>query len=153
MIQKLQDKAANLALKGTKNAERLSKYQKNKQLNWLPIDQEIKLSTMKMVNKILLTSVPVGLSQRMPENTTAPRIMVHHKLSTKPVFLNKSLLTRTSFRSRAYIYNTLPGRVTSLRDHKKFKKWAKVHLIAPQKVPKDLNQKQMDIEAKFQAMK
>ena len=153
IVQKLQDRASEIALKGLKNADRLSKSQRNKILKWLPIEEEIKLSTMKMVNKILLTSVPAGLAALMPKNEIAPRIMVHHKLASKPTFLNKSLLTRSTFRNRAYIYNSLPGQVTSLKDHMKLKKWAKVHMTAPHKVPKDLNKSQMEAEANFQALR
>ena len=60
-VQKLQDKASILALKGVKNYDKLSPSQRNKKMNWLPISEEIQFSTAKIVHKILNTSVPAGL--------------------------------------------------------------------------------------------
>ena len=131
-VQKLQDIAVKLALHGTKNLEKLSYSQRNTALNWLPISQEIELSMAKMVHKIISNQIPAELADLMPLNKTAPRISIHQKLATKPSWLNRSQLTRSTFRNRAYSFNNLPGRITSLQDHPKFKKWAKVHKTNPQ---------------------
>ena len=48
----------------------------------------------------ITTSVPAGHAEIMPRNEIAPQIQVHKKLDTKPTFLNKSLLTRSTFRNR-----------------------------------------------------
>ena len=146
IIQKLQDQAANIALKGTKNVEKLSMSQKHVKLKWLSIPMEVELATANMVHKVINKGVPAELKELMPMNTVTSRIQIHRKLAAKPRILNKNQLLKSTFRSRAYKFNTLPGRITSLTDHSKFKKWAKIHFIAPSKVPKELNKMQMENE-------
>ena len=60
------------------------------------------------------------------------------KFDTKPKDLNKNKRTSATFRSRAYGFNTLPHRITSIEDPKTFSKWAKVFIQNPQKVPKKI---------------
>ena len=104
------------------------------------------LATLNMVHKIINKGVPAEIKELMPLNTVTSGLQIHRKLAAKPRSLNKNQLAKSTFRSRAYIYNILPGRITSLTDIKKFKKWSKVHFTAPSKVPKDLNKLEMDNE-------
>ena len=143
-IQKLQNKAADIALKGTPNIDRKSTTQKHQILNWMKINDEISHATSKQVHKIIHKRVPSTLAELMPLNNITSRIQVHRKLAAKPNILNSSKLYRSTFRSRAYHFNTMPGRITSLIDHQKFKKWSKKFRLNPSKVPKDLNKIQMD---------
>ena len=73
-IQKLQNQAVNIALKGTKDVDKLSMSQKHAKLKWLSIQQEVDLSTMNMVHKIINRGVPAELKDLMPLNTVTSRI-------------------------------------------------------------------------------
>ena len=139
-INKLQEKAAELALKGDLKTTKMSISQKLNKLNWLPISQETELATQNLVHKMILTGIPAEINELMPINNTSMRLKIHRKLAMKPKILNKNKLTRSLFRNRAYIFNILPARITSLIDHKKFKKWNKIFKQNPSKIPKDLNE-------------
>ena len=145
-IQKLQNQASKTTLQGTLNIERMSSNQRQEEMGWLPIQTEIQMATDKMVHKVINREIPAGISALMPLNTVTSRIQIHRKLAAKPRALNKNQVTASSFRSRAHMYNCLPGRITSLTDTSKFKKWIKIYRTKPHKVPIDLNQKQMDAE-------
>ena len=125
-IQTLQDRASKWALPTKLHYK--NPRQRLKQLNWYPIDQEIKYITHCQTFKIINWKTPQHLAQVMPLNTQGLRLTQQRKLSTKPKWLGKNLLTRTSFRSRCYFYNTLPSEVTTNTDLKKFKKSLKSHM-------------------------
>ena len=143
-VQDLQSKAAKIALQGEKNNLKLSDSQRHSKLKWLSIQKEVEMATHKMTQKIINVGFPAYLNLMMPINLTAPRMQVHHKLSIKPKKLNSTELYRSTFRSRAYNFNTLPGSITSIRDPARFKKWTKTYMITPSLIPKELNRKQMD---------
>ena len=126
-IQSLQDQATKLALQD-KNYN-LTATQRQRLLNWLPVEQEIKFSTFKMAHRILNTASPEEISSQMPRNTQGHRIQAQNKFAQKPKWLNQNKTTRDSIRNRMYHYNTLPGRLTELTDHKKFKKETKKYLM------------------------
>ena len=121
-VQHLQDQATDIALRGTPGIEKISKSQKNRILNWMNIQQEVIYATTTSLHKIIHTRVPATLAELLPLNTVTSRMRIHKKLSAKPRILNSTKLYRSTFRSRSYIYNTLPGRVTSISDHKTLKK-------------------------------
>ena len=58
----------------------------------------------------------------MPLNHKNLRIKNHNKLDSKPKWLGKNKLTRSTFRYRAYHWNTLPKEITSQVEYHKFKK-------------------------------
>ena len=137
-LQNLQNSAAKLALKSNPRNNTMSNRQRHNELSWLMISEEIKYATMKLTHKILNKGKPEELTALMPANKNGLRIESQNKLNTKPKYLMKNRRTQNTFRNRAYIYNVLPGRITSLENHEKFKKWTKVHLRNPSNVPKDL---------------
>ena len=107
-----------------------------KYLDWLSIRDEIKLSTLRMTHKIVHLGIPEELASRMPLNTRNPRLIEAHKLNTKPKLLTKNKQMSTSFRSRAYIFNTLPNRLSAIVKPKRFNRWLKIYLRDPSKLPK-----------------
>ena len=117
----------------------MSEAQRQKELNWLQIKDEIILSAHKMTHKVMNNQFPAGLAHLMEINKTSARLKIHKKLAPKPKYLAKNKLTQSTYCNRSYRYNILPGQITSLQDHSKLKKWAKVHLQCPSKVPEDLN--------------
>ena len=66
----------------------------------------------------------------MPRNMIGHIIQLQNKLGQKPRWLNSTKLIRSTYRSRAYSYNTLPGTVTSQLTLKKFKEALKSHFMA-----------------------
>ena len=64
----------------------------------------------------------------MPQNKKSLRIAKHKKLDTRPRWLGSNKMTRSLFRTRAYVYNTLPASITTLEDVYKFKKQIKKYL-------------------------
>ena len=118
-VQSLQDQAAKLAL--PKHYHKLSTRQRHKVLNWLTIEKEIERSTHIFTHKVLNQATPQEISSQIPPNNKTLRIGAQNKLDTKPRWLSSSKITRATYRNRAYLYNTLPGSLTSLKDHKKFK--------------------------------
>ena len=133
-LQKLQDRVAKSTM-GYKGAK-MSSSQRLRALGWLPVSQEALLATHRITHKILHRGVPEELASMMPPNTTNLRLLEAKKLATKPKYLNKNKRTTASYRNRAYCFNTLPNRLTSLKDHKQFGKWLKVYLRDPSKLPK-----------------
>ena len=119
---------------GPKDAK-LSSRQRETKLGWISVKDKIKLATLRMTHKIAHLAVPEELAVKMPLNLNHRRLQVAHKLDTKPRELNKNKQTRDSYRNRAYIYNTLPNRLTALQEPKRFSKWLKVLLRDPSKLP------------------
>ena len=76
-----------------------------------------------------MSRVPEELSTKMEMNTNSLRIGLHQKLITKPRWLYKNKITRSLYRSQAYLYNTLPEKVTSQVKVKHFKKELKNFMI------------------------
>ena len=132
-VQKIQDRVAKSTL--GQSGEKMSRSQRLKVLGWLTVEQEAKVSTMKFVHKILNKGVPEELALKMPPNLNITRFKKAKKLATKPKSLAKNKHTLSTFRSRAYFFNTLPNRITEIEDHKTFTKWVKVFLSTPNKVP------------------
>ena len=60
------------------------------------------------------------LSTVMPMNKKGLRLSTHKKLDTKPKWLNGNKATRSSFRNRAYLFNTLPMKITSQGEIQRF---------------------------------
>ena len=126
MVQKLQDQASKLAL--DKTHHKLNPRQRQQLLGWLNIKNEIIRATHTQTYKILHTGKPEEISTQMPENKKTLRIKDHKKLDTRPRWLGANKTTQSSYRCRAYQYNTLPARLTTLKDLKKFKKEIKEYL-------------------------
>ena len=59
-------------------------------------------------------------------------------LDTKPKFFNLNKRTQGSFRNCAYNFNTLPHRLTDIEDPKRYKKWLKIFIRNPTKLPNPL---------------
>ena len=125
-IQAIQDKVVKYTV-GPENYNQ-SIRQKHQLLKWLSIKGDIAQATMKMTHKILNVNTPEEIATKMPMNTKSLRVGLHRKLDTKPRFLTKNKLTRASFRARAYHYNLLPEKVTSMVKMKDFKKELKAYL-------------------------
>ena len=89
-----------------------------------------------MMHKIVHKGIPEELATRMPLNVRNPCLVEVYKLDTKPKFLMKNKPMRLSFRNCSYIFNTLPNRLTSIADPKRFNKWLKIFLMDPTKLPK-----------------
>ena len=125
-VQQLQDRATKLSV--SKQELTKSNRQRRKLLNWLSVRQEITFATHVMTFKVLNWGNPQELASVMPSNTKSLRIKSHQKLGTKPKCLNRTALTRSSYRSRSYYYNTLPKETTTQPDLIKFKKSLKNHM-------------------------
>ena len=119
-IQKLQDKASELAL--PRQYKFKSSSQRQKVLGWLSIEDEIYRSTCTLTYRILNEGIPQKMAELMPGNFKTLRIRDHKKLGTKPKWLGNNKLTKSLFRARAYYFNTLPPSITTLPNIKKFKK-------------------------------
>ena len=117
---------------------RLSSHQRENELGWLPVREEIKLSTLRMTHKVVHQSIPEELACRMPLNSCNLRLMEAKKLDTKPRSLNRNKRTRASFHSQEYIFNTLPNRLTAIVESKQFNKWLKIYLRNPMKTTKTI---------------
>ena len=125
-IQQLQDQASKLAL--TKEHQKLSPRQREQLLGWLSIEKEIARATHLQTYKILTTGSPQEISSQMPTNEKNLRIISHNKLDTRPRWLGATKVTRSTYRNRAYSYNTLPKRLTAQPKIKTFKKDLKTYL-------------------------
>ena len=84
---------------------------------------EVKLATLRLAHRIMHKNVPEELSAKMPQNVRNWNIKKIYKFDTKPRKLNKNKRTMLSFQNRAYIFNTLPHRLTSIKETKFFNKW------------------------------
>ena len=135
-IQAIQDKVTKVAL-GHK-FDRLSSHQREAELGWRTVRQEVKLATLNMAHKVAHANIPEELNLKMPLNARNLRLKEANKFDTKPRCLDKNKLTRASFRNRAYIFNTLPNRLTAVKESKRFSKWLKVYLKNPGKLPKPI---------------
>ena len=83
-VQSLQDKAAKIALSGLKINDCLSRLSRQLRLNWLSVQDEVKLATFKMTHKIINNGHPASLKDLMLVNISALRMTIHRKLATKP---------------------------------------------------------------------
>ena len=119
-IQKIQEQASKLAVPH-KHRNKNSR-QREEILGWLSVQNEISRATLVQTYKIINGGKPEELASVMPINKKSPRIMEHKKLDNKPKWLNKNKTTRACYRNRAYEYNTLPKKVTTQENVKKFKK-------------------------------
>ena len=125
-VQTLQDQAFKLAL--PQAYHRMSARQRHTALKWLPVNKEVTRATLTLTHKILHTGSPQEIATQMPINTKSLRVQQHHKLDTKPRWLGANKTTKASFRNRAYVFNTLLGSLTSIKDTKKFKPKLKDYL-------------------------
>ena len=126
-LQSLQDQASKLSLGNLFPQD--SARRRQTRLGRLPILQEIVLATHVFTWKTINFGIPEELNSKMPLNTTGRRIQEQRKLHKKPKNLERNRISRQSYRSRAYRYNTLPGSMTSLLEFKKFKKQVKDKLM------------------------
>ena len=100
-IQKLQDSAAKMALSHVKKTQKLSKYQRRQQLKFNSIQDEIKLSTMKMTYKIINQKIPEQLSEMMAINNSENIIQSQKKLQTKPKFFEQKPENMNDFQKQS----------------------------------------------------
>ena len=70
--------------------------------------------------RVLNESKPEEIATQMKINKKTLRISEHMKLDTRPRWLGKSRMTQSSYRNRAYQYNTLPKELTKNTEVKKF---------------------------------
>ena len=124
-IQNFQNKVSKLALS---DQYKLNNNQRQKLLHWFSINREIESAVFKHTYKILHWNQPEELASQMPPNVNGRRLAAQFKLACKPKWLGTNKMTRSTFRNRAYKYNTLPASLTSLTDFNKFKKALKTHM-------------------------
>ena len=72
--------------------------------------------------------MPEEIATHMPNNFKNLRISSHNKLETKPKWLGTNKVTWSSYRHRAYHFNTLPKIVTEQTDLLKFKKQLNLYM-------------------------
>ena len=133
-VQNIQDRVVKAAL-GFKG-EKLSNLQRQQLMGWVSVRQEVIIATMRLTHKVVHYGVPEELAATMDLNVRNHRLRIAHKLDTKPKVLNKNKRMRSSFKSRAYYFNTLPHRLTEIEESKCFNRWLKVHLKDPSNLPK-----------------
>ena len=138
-VQKIQDRVSKAA-KGPRG-DKLSGSQRLQALGWLTVRQEAKLATLRLAHKVIHRGIPEEMAGKMPLNVTNSRLIEAKKLRTKPKYLNKNAQTLSSFRNRAYLINTLPHRLTSIKEPKSFSKWGKEFLKDSTKIPKVIPKK------------
>ena len=114
-LDNLQVQASKLAT-GNLNP-RDSDYTRQMKLGWPTVSQQIAKSTHLLTWKILNLGIPEDTASRMPRNTTGHRIQSQIKLAQKPKWLNTTKLIRSSYRGRAYSYNTHSLEVSQARQH------------------------------------
>ena len=107
--------------------QRLSSNQRQRLLGWLPVKQEILMANHKMTYKLINDNTPEELASVMPLNTEALRIKDKKKLGTKPSWLSKSKVAKSSYRGRAYTNNILPHYLTTEPKYSKFKTNIKIY--------------------------
>ena len=73
-----------------------------------------------MTHKIINIGKPEEISSMILPSQRS-RNNSNNKLAPKPKKLNTNIKTKQSFRSRSYLYNTLPGALTSITNKYKFK--------------------------------
>ena len=134
-IQDLQDRTTKFILGPA--AAKKSASQRRDIMKWPSVHQEARLATLRLAHSVIHLQIPEELSTKMPLNERR-LIKSTFKLDTKPYYLNKNKRTQSSFRNRAYDFNTLPHRITSLIEPKHFKKWAKMFIQNPYMVPNPL---------------
>ena len=105
-----------------KRGLKMTSRQRQRTLGWLPIQYEIQAAAHRMTFKVINSKIPEEISSLMPMNTKALRISSKRKLDTKPSWLSKSKVAKSSYRGRAYLYNTLPDFITTELKFSKFKK-------------------------------
>ena len=125
-VQNLQHQATKLSVPPHQREK--TNHQRLNLVNWMSIEQEVKYSTHCQTYKVLNWGIPEVLSLHMPRNDKHLQIESHIKLSTKPEWLGKNLITRSTFRNRAHFYNTLPKSLTILPTLLKFKTQLKKHM-------------------------
>ena len=138
-IQDIQDKTTKFIL--GKKGSKMSADQRRKELKWPSIQQEARLATLRITHTIVHQNIPEELSTRMPLNVRNLTIKKAYKLDTKPKHLNLNKRTQGSLRNRAYEFNTLPHRLTQLKDKHTFKKWLKKFIMDPTSLPNPIPQK------------
>ena len=115
-----------------------SESQRLEEMNWLTVGQEARLATLRMTHGIVHRQIPEEISSKMPMNIRCFKVNETRKLDTKPKYLNSNKQTQGSFRSQAYEFNTLPHCLTDMEDPKRYKKWLKIFIQYPSKLPKPL---------------
>ena len=125
-LEGIQKSAAKLAL-GFK-FRNWSTDMRLRHLKWLSIKDLGLYATITTTHKLIHKQCPMGLSEKMTLNTTGPRIALQLKLATKPRILTSTYLRKQSLRARAYQYNLVPGPITRLTRHDKFKKYLKRYI-------------------------
>ena len=126
-IQSIQDKVIKNTL-GPAFYNKSSR-QKHNKIGWLTVQGDIDQTTFKMTHRILNENIPEEIASKMPMNLKSLRIGLHRQLDTKPKWLTKKKVANNSFRARAYSYNTLPQKITSIIKSKDFKKELKSFLM------------------------
>ena len=147
-IQTIQDKAAKFIL-GPKAAKK-STEQRRQILKWPSIQQEIRLSTLRITHNIVHNQIPEELATKMKLNTRNLTIKKTFKLDTKPKHLNLNKRTQGSYRNRAYDFNTLPHRLTQITDKTQFKKWLKIFITNPTSLPNPIPPKSKSLKTTTQ---
>ena len=117
LVQRQPDIAVKLAL-GPLHYKTSAK-QRASQLSWLPLEQQINYSSMKMAYQILNSGILEELAVKNPMNKNGMRIKDHKKFAKKPSWLNSNKLTKNSLWNRLYFYNTLPKTLTTQPTDKK----------------------------------
>ncbi len=87
------------------------------------------LATHKMTYKIINLNIPEELSLIMPLKEKYLRIKNKKKLNTKPAWLSLSKVAKSTYRGRAYQYNSLPHSMTTEKSYNKFKKILKLYFL------------------------
>ena len=125
-VQNLQDQASRLAV--PRISQEKSSRQRQTILNWMSVHQEIDRATHTQTYKVLNTGQPEEMATLMKINNKGHRLQKQRKLDTKPKYLNKTKLIRSTYHSMSYIYNTLPSSITTQPTLIKFKKHLKNYM-------------------------
>ena len=134
-IQVEQNNSARITI-GYKS-KRWSQVKLLKELNWLSIDNLVKLYSAILIHQIINISKPEYLSMMMTRDDTLPtRSSAVRKLGPKPNLQGNNSNYNCTFIAKSYeIYNKLPDLVTAIHNKKIFKTKLKRFLKDPNDIP------------------
>ena len=125
ILQRLQNKVMKLAI--GKEAINMNQDQLLQRMQWRSMQQEVEYFTNIKTHMIINQNEDTEIKQLMKINTNGLRLQTNRKLALKPIKLIRSLASKATYRNRAYKYNMLPNKITTVKKQSEFKKLLKIH--------------------------
>ena len=121
---------------GLKVTDRWSTGKLLKEMNWVTLENILKISSSRITHGIIHKNHPAVLSQKMkPKNqiiSQETRLTGRYKLGSRPKDTGRTKITKYRFWSKAYeFWANIPSEIQSIPENHLFKKWLKKFIMDP----------------------